>query len=86
MFDKIKDTLTKQTHIAPLAVFRIVFGAIMLFSTLRFMANGWVHDLYVEPQYSFTYYGFEWIKPLSEMGMYLLFSLLAVSFLIQAIG
>lgn len=86
MFDKIKDTLTKQTHIAPLAVFRIVFGAIMLFSTLRFMANGWVHDLYVEPQYFFTYYGFEWIKPLSEMGMYFLFSLLAVSFLLQAIG
>lgn len=86
MLNSIKNTLTKQTHIAPLAVFRTVFGAIMLFSTLRFMANGWVHDMYVEPKFFFTYFGFEWVKPLPELGMYLLFSALAISFLFQAAG
>ncbi len=50
------------------------------------MANGWVYDLYVEPKLFFPYYGFEWIKPLSEPFMYVLFSLSAVSFLFQCLG
>ncbi len=86
MFEKAKQTLTKQTHLAPLAVFRIVFGATMLFSILRFIAKGWVHDLYVEPEFYFTFYGFDWVKPLGEIGMYLVFGLMAVSFLFQALG
>lgn len=86
MLGNIKSTLTKQTHLAPLAIFRIVFGAIMLFSILRFIAKGWVHDLYVEPDFYFTFYGFDWVKPLGEIGMYLVFGLMAVSFLFQALG
>ncbi len=50
------------------------------------MFLGWVHDLYVEPQLYFPYYGFEWVQPLSEPLMYLLFGGLAVSFLLQALG
>lgn len=86
MLENIKLTLTKQTHLAPLAIFRIVFGAIMLFSILRFMLKGWVYDLYVEPEFYFTFYGFEWIKPLGEIGMYCVFGVMAISFLFQALG
>ncbi|KAA3650401.1 MAG: HTTM domain-containing protein [Bacteroidetes bacterium] len=86
MFKSIKHTLTSQTHLAPLAVFRIVFGAIMLFSILRFIANGWVYELYVSPTYYFSYYGFEWVKPLPELGMYFVFGIMAISFLFQALG
>lgn len=50
------------------------------------MLKGWVHDLYIEPSYFFTYFGFEWVKPLSEGGMYFLFTALAIAFLFQAIG
>lgn len=71
---------------APLASFRIVFGVIMSFSMLRFIWNGWVHDLYVAPQFFFTYYGFDWVKPLSEYAMYALFLSLSVTFLFQAAG
>ncbi|MEQ8625392.1 MAG: HTTM domain-containing protein [Vicingaceae bacterium] len=76
----------KQTHIAPLAIFRIVFGAILFFSIIRFIANGWVHDLYIETQLYFPYYGFEWVKPLPESIMYLVFGGMALSFLFQALG
>ena len=31
-----------KKHIAPLAVLRMAFGLIMLISTIRFMAKGWV--------------------------------------------
>ena len=76
----------KPSHMAPLASFRIVFGVIMSFSMLRFIWNGWVHDLYVAPQFFFTYYGFDWVKPLSEYAMYALFLSLSVTFLFQAAG
>ena len=65
-----------STSIAPLVVFRILFGIMMFFSTLRFINKGWVKDLYVLPKYHFSYYGFEWIKPLSENGMNILFIIL----------
>lgn len=86
MLASLKSRLTQETSIAPLAVFRMVFGAILFVSIIRFMLNGWVDDLYVSPQYYFTYYGFEWVKPLGQTGMYLLFSTLALAFLFQAFG
>jgi hypothetical protein len=53
-----------DTDAAPLAVFRILFGGIMLFSMLRFQHYGWIEKLYIEPQFFFSYLGFEWVKPL----------------------
>lgn len=64
-----------------LAVFRIVFGVLMLFSVLRSMLKGWVKTLYIDPTYYFTYYGFEWVKPLGSVGMYLLFGVMIISLL-----
>jgi hypothetical protein len=58
----------------------------MLFSILRFIAKGWVYDLYVEPTFYFTYYGFDWVKPLGEIGMYCVFGVMAISYLLQALG
>ncbi|GAB3194283.1 HTTM domain-containing protein [Pontibacter aydingkolensis] len=60
-------------------MFRIIFGGMMLASILRFMLKGWVTDLYVLPKVYFPYYGFEWVKPLGEAGMYALFGLMALS-------
>ena len=45
----------------------------MLLSIVRFMANGWVDSLYVEPDFHFKYYGFEWVQAFDSTGMYLLF-------------
>ena len=58
-----------QTSIYPLVTFRIIFGLMMCFSSIRFMTKGWVEDLYIKPKFFFTYYGFEWVKPLNEDGM-----------------
>ena len=66
------------TSIYALVSFRILFGLMMFFSTLRFILNGWVYDLYIAPKYYFTYYGFDWVHPLSPSGMYLLFGLLII--------
>lgn len=64
----------KKSSAAPLATFRILFGLLMLASLIRFAANGWIEKLYLEPSFHFTFYGFEWVKPLGDY-TYLLFAL-----------
>ena len=66
------------TSIYALVSFRILFGLMMFFSTLRFIFNGWVTDLYIAPKYHFTYYGFDWVQPAGASVMYLLFGLLII--------
>lgn len=70
---------TQPVHIAPLALFRIIFGGMMLASMIRFLAKGWVSQQYLEPTFFFTYWGFSWVKPLGETGMYLVFAGLILS-------
>jgi len=70
---------------APLAAFRIFFGSMMFLSIVRFWANGWIHKLYIEPTFFFSYYGFEWIKPPGSF-TYLLFVICGLAALAVAIG
>jgi hypothetical protein len=58
----------------------------MFVSIIRFISKGWIYDLYIKPKFYFPYYGFEWVKPLGEIGMYLLFAILAVSALFIMLG
>lgn len=86
VIDKIKSFLFSKTSVAPLVVFRIAFGTMMFLSMVRFMAKGWVDMLYVQPKFFFAFYGFEWIKPLNEAGMYSVFVALAIAALFVALG
>ncbi len=53
IIDKVWLSFNKEKHIAPLAVFRMAFGAIMLISTVRFMLKGWVYDFYIAASVEF---------------------------------
>lgn len=55
------------------AFFRIVFGLLLLVAELRFILKGWITDFYVQPQFFFTFYGFDWIRPLPEPYIYWVF-------------
>lgn len=80
-----KAYLGKPVYSASLSFFRVVFGLMLLGSTIRFWLRGWIEELYIRPQYFFHYYGFEWIKPLGNY-TYLLFALCGVSALFFALG
>ncbi len=64
----------------------MAFGFLMLASVLRFIAKGWVYTMYVKPKLFFPYFGFEWVKPFGETGMYILFIALAIAALFIALG
>lgn len=76
---------SKTTKAAPLAVFRIFFGSMMLISIIRFSAYGWISKLYIEPELFFPYYGFEWVQPLGNY-TYLLFIICGLSALGITVG
>jgi hypothetical protein len=71
--------IQQPVSIAPLAMFRVIFGVMMLISIIRFALNGWIYKLYVEPDFYFPYLGFEWIKPLGETGMYMIFLVMGIT-------
>lgn len=75
----LKKYLLNEKSIAPLVVFRIAFGVLMLASITRFIYKGWVHSMYIMPKVYFPFYGFEWVKPLSPVGMYIVFGLMLVA-------
>ena len=56
----------KKIHPAPLATFRILFGCLMLVALIRFWVNGWIYSLYIEPDFHFKYFGFEWVRDLGQ--------------------
>jgi vitamin K-dependent gamma-carboxylase len=74
----IQAALFKPVDIASLAVFRFSFGAILLWEVWRYFDYGWIERYYIEPEFHFTYYGFEWVRTWSGDGMFLHFGLLAV--------
>lgn len=81
----IRNFGNQQLPIAPLLVFRFVFGMVIAYGMARFWYFDWITKLYIEPQFHFSYLGFEWVKPLGDW-TYLLFVLCALSALGVAFG
>lgn len=79
--------LFRSTDIASLVFFRVVFGILALVD----MLNTWVFyhlkkDAFDPEQFQFAYYGFEWIKPMPEPLMSVLFIVLMTAALGIIVG
>lgn len=59
-FTLLRRRLAEPKDIASLAILRMLFGAMMAFGLARFVAQGWVEKVLVEPSFFFKYPGFEW--------------------------
>ena len=70
---------------APLATFRIFFGLMMLFSLIRFWSNGWIKTLYIDPNFHFKYFGFNWVSDWGQY-TYLLFIICGLSTILITLG
>ncbi|MGE8941825.1 HTTM domain-containing protein [Leptospira interrogans] len=71
---------------ASAAVFRILFGLIMVWEVGRYFAYGWIARYYIAPTFFFSYPGFTWISPWPGMGMYWHFAALGVLAALITIG
>lgn len=55
---------------APLIVFRLFFGFLLAAETFGAIATGWVKRNFIDPAFTFSHIGFEWLQPLPGFGMY----------------
>ena len=82
---KVREYFKSTCGAEPLAVFRIGFGLMMLYSIMRFYFKGWIDQVYIEPNFHFKYYGFEWIPKIGEY-TYILFAMCALTAILITIG
>jgi hypothetical protein len=78
--------MSRPVDVAWLVVFRVLFGASMCASMLRFLAYGWIDEFFLDPPVHFKYWGFAWAEPLPRAEMYALFWILAVLALAMTVG
>lgn len=82
----LRERLSNPRDIASLAVFRMLVGALLFVSTLRFLANGWVDRFFAQPSYFFSYWGFEWVGGVSPLAMTAVHVVMAAAALGVALG
>ncbi|MHA4895341.1 HTTM domain-containing protein [Pedobacter sp. PWIIR3] len=75
----------KTTHAAPIAIYRMAIGIMLFCSIVRFWTKGWIAELYIKPLHFFSFYGFEFVKPLGNY-TYLLFFVCGLAALMLAFG
>lgn len=71
---------------ASLILFRFVFGLTMAVWAWDYLTLGRVTRLYVEPEFLFSWYGFDWVKPWGGVGMYVHFWAMLLLALMIAVG
>ena len=70
--------LFKAIDNSPLIVFRIFFGFLVACESFGAILTGWVKRVLIDPQVTFSFIGFEWLKPLPGFGMYFYFIAMGV--------
>ncbi len=80
------DRLNQPVDGAALAVFRIVFGAMVAFDALRYLHEGWVDEYFVRPATQFTYLYLDFVRPLPPPWIHAHFYFIAGAGVLVSIG
>jgi vitamin K-dependent gamma-carboxylase len=75
-----------QVDNSGLVLFRIIFGFLIFLESIGAIFTGWVNSTFIQPSYTFTVIGFEWLQPLPGNGMYYYFTLMAILGLMAMVG
>ena len=81
----LRRILAEPVRGSSIAAFRVLFGSLMVWEASRYLANGWASTLY-GPGLHFTYWPFDFIRPLPGRGMELVFVVMLVAGLGMAVG
>lgn len=84
--DRLLTASLRPVDVSSLVVFRIAFGLVMALWSFDSLWSGRVHQLYVLPRFHFTYYPFDFVRPLPGSGMYVFVFALGVLAICIATG
>lgn len=83
---RLSSALFRPVDAASLAVFRVVFGVVMLVDIVRYWSNGWIESYFAEPKHFFSYPLFDFVKPLPGIFLDVHFGVLACAAICIALG
>lgn len=78
--------LFKYIDNSALIVFRIVFGLLCFLESVGAIFTGWVKRVFIDPQFTFSFIGFEWLKPLPDNWMYFYYLIMGLFALCIMLG
>ncbi|MDO5969234.1 HTTM domain-containing protein [Flavivirga aquimarina] len=82
----INKWLFKHIDNSALIVFRIIFGLLCFLESVGAIFTGWVKRTLVEPEFTFSFIGFEWLQPLPGNGMYVYYAIMGIFALFIMVG
>ena len=78
--------LFKHIDNSGLIVFRIVFGLLCFLEAFGATLTGWIKRTLIEPDFTFSFIGFEWLQPLPGNWMYVYYIVMAIFGLLIMVG
>lgn len=78
--------LFRQIDNTSLIVFRIIFGLLCFLESFGAILTGWVKRNFIEPDFTFTFIGFEWLQPLPGNWMYVYYAIMSFLGLLIMLG
>lgn len=78
--------LFKQIDNTSLIIFRIIFGLLIFLESVGAIFTGWVKRTLIDPEFTFTVIGFDWLQPLPGNSMYFYYSIMGLFGLMVMIG
>jgi uncharacterized membrane protein YphA (DoxX/SURF4 family) len=78
--------LFKHIDNSGLIVFRIIFGLLCFLESFGAVLTGWVKRTLVEPKFTFSFIGFEWLQPLPGDWMYVYYIVMSIFGLLIMVG
>ena len=83
---KFLKTLRQPADNSPLILFRIAFGLLLMYLFLHDILSGYVYANFVRPPFTFSFIGFQFLRPLPGNGMYYFFGAMVLLSLMVALG
>ncbi len=85
-YSSVFDRLNAPIDNIQLILFRILFGALLAWHCVEVMLLDWIDFVFIQPRFTFSHIGMEWLQPLSGNGMYYYFAVMAICGLLVSIG
>ncbi|WP_179344420.1 HTTM domain-containing protein [Winogradskyella ursingii] len=78
--------LFKHIDNSSLIIFRMIFGLLCFLETAGAVVTGWIRRTLIEPDFTFSFIGFEWLQPLPGDWMYVYYIVMSIFGLLIMVG
>ncbi len=82
----LNNFLFKHIDNSALIVFRIIFGLLCFLESVGAIFTGWVKRTLIDPEFTFSFIGLEWLQPLPGNWMYAYYAIMGIFGLFVMIG